>query len=381
MRICVAAGTRPEAIKLAPVHKAVQARPGWRSIWIASGQHGEMKDRALAALDVVPDVRLEAPEDAGSLAERLAHMIAEYDRALAALNPDMVLVQGDTSTTIAAALAAFTRQIPVGHVEAGLRTFDLGAPFPEEGWRCLVGRLAALHFAPTGRSAANLRREAIDPARIHITGNTVIDALKSLPAEPGALGLPAQGRRRVVVTLHRRENWDGGVDRVIAALLALRDRFADVDVVFVAHANPALSTRVRTRLEGERSVTVCDPLDYPEFVALMRTAVLMLSDSGGVQEEAPAFGVPVLVLRDTTERAEAIEAGVARLVGTDTAAIVEAAAHLLSDAEAWNAMARASNPFGDGRAAGKIVDAIAAWARDRGLGRADPPDAAASVSA
>lgn len=369
MRICIAAGTRPEAIKLAPVHKALLARPGWRSVWIASGQHGAVKDRALAALGVVPDVKLAAPADDESLAGRLAHMVREFDQAFAALNPDMVLVQGDTSTTMAGALAAFTRQIPIGHVEAGLRTFDLAAPFPEEGWRTLVGRLTALHFAPTGRAAANLRREGVPAARIHVTGNTVIDALRSL-ADDAPPPAGREGRRLVGVTLHRRENWDGAVDRVIDALIQLRDRFDDLDLVFVAHANPALASRVRARLQGERSVTVSDPLDYPEFVALMRASTLMLSDSGGVQEEAPAFGVPVLVLRDATERMEAIEAGTARLVGCDTDAIVAEASRLLSEPAAHAAMAQAANPFGDGHAAEAIVELIARWDAQRNPRRA-----------
>ena len=369
MRICIAAGTRPEAIKLAPVHKALLAREGWRSIWIASGQHGAVNDRALKALGVAPDVKLAPPADAESLAGRLAHMIREFDHAFAALDPDMVLVQGDTSSTIAGALAAFCRQIPIGHVEAGLRTFDLAAPFPEEGWRTLVGRLTALHFAPTGRAAANLRREGVPQSRVHVTGNTVIDALRSLPEGEGPF-TAAPGRRLVGVTLHRRENWAAGVDQVVAALLQLRDRFDDLDLVFVAHGNPALASRIRSQLQGERSVTVCDPLDYPEFVGLMRAATLMLSDSGGVQEEAPAFGVPVLVLRDTTERMEAVEAGTARLVGCDTAAIVDEASRLLSDAAAYEAMAKAANPFGDGHASETIVELIARWGAERRTGAA-----------
>jgi UDP-N-acetylglucosamine 2-epimerase (non-hydrolysing) len=367
MKVCIAAGTRPEAIKLAPVHRAILDRNGWRSIWIGSGQHGEVKTRALAALGVEADLILEAPGGDDSLGARLGQMICRYDAAFANLRPDLVLVQGDTSTTIAAAMAAFSRQIPVGHVEAGLRTYDLGAPFPEEGWRTLVADIAALHFAPTARAANNLLWEGVAADKIHVTGNTGIDALRLLgEAEPPAFLKAFEGRRLITVTLHRRENWGHALERVAEAIRRLRDRFPDVQFLFVSHANPALAARVRAAFAQERSVAVSDPLDYPEFVAVMRASTLMLSDSGGVQEEAPAFGVPVLVLRDTTERAEAIEAGVARLVGCETAAIVREASRLLSDRDAYEAMAKAVNPFGDGHAAEAIVMLIERWATARG---------------
>lgn len=326
-----------------------------------------MADRTLAAFGLAPDLRLDPPPDSESLGVRLGHLIAAFDRAFAEAEPDIVLVQGDTSTTAAAAIAAFSRRLPIGHVEAGLRTFDLTSPFPEEAWRTVVGELTALHFAPTEGAAANLRAAGVDPCKVHVTGNTVIDALKVFPHDhrPDFLAR-AEGRRIVGVTLHRRENWNGALDQVMDALTALRNRFEDVEIIFVAHANPALSQRVRARLDSEARIHVVDPLDYPDFVALMRESRLMLSDSGGVQEEAPAFGTPVLVLRETTERPEAIEAGVARLVGVDTGVIVETASRLLADDRAHAAMARAVSPFGDGAASGRIARLIRNWFLDAG---------------
>ena len=363
MKVSIAAGTRPEAIKLAPVYRVVQARAGWRAHWIASGQHGEVKTRALAALGVEPDEVLEPPPTEASVAERLSHMIARYDAALARTGTDLLIVQGDTSTTVAAALAAFTRQIPVAHVEAGLRTFDLTAPFPEEGWRTLVADIAALHFAPTAAAANNLRLEGIDTGRIHVTGNTVIDALRLLGEQPKPKFLKAFANRRLItVTLHRRENWDGALEQVAEGLRRIRARFPDVGVLFIAHVNPALASQVKSTFAEESGVVVSDPLDYPEFVSVMRASTLILSDSGGVQEEAPAFGVPVLILRDVTERMEAVKAGVARLVGADADAIESEATRLLASTAAYAAMAKAVNPFGDGHASERIVAAISEWA-------------------
>jgi UDP-N-acetylglucosamine 2-epimerase (non-hydrolysing) len=281
-------------------------------------------------------------------------------------------VQGDTTSTVAAAIAAFGHQIPIAHVEAGLRTFDLSKPFPEEAWRSLVGQIANLHFAPTERSAENLRRCGVSEQRVLVTGNTVIDALHWLLAHTPRSRIAerlALGRRIVLVTLHRRENWNGAFEDVCSALLTLRDRIADIEVLFVAHANPALKLEAQQRLAGQSRVQVLEPLDYATFIHLLRRSALVLSDSGGVQEEAPAFGVPVLVLRDTTERPEAIEEGVARLVGTNTALIVETAETLLTNEAAYRAMARAVSPFGDGKAAQRIAGAIAAYLASAGSRR------------
>jgi UDP-N-acetylglucosamine 2-epimerase (non-hydrolysing) len=357
MKFGLAAGTRPEVIKLAPVYEALIQTPGVMPSWVFSGQQDNLAKQAFAAFGHIPEISLPEPDGAASLAARLAHLTASFDEAWARMKPDAVIVQGDTSTTLAAALAAFARQIPVVHVEAGLRTFTLGAPFPEEAWRAMISQIAALHLAPTDRAAANLRRAGVDADRIVITGNTVVDALHRLAGSAPSPVTPAAGRRLVTVTLHRRENWELGLDKLMGAMLEIRDSAGDLEFAFVLHPNPILRRAAEQRLQNEPRITVLPPQDYPSFLALLKTSALILSDSGGVQEEAPCFGVPVLVLRETTERPEAVEAGVAKVIGVERRRVVMETLSLLRDAKAYASMARSVSPFGDGHAADRVVRA------------------------
>ncbi len=328
-----------------------------------------MNAQALETFGIIPDVRLVPPSPDRTLGGRFAQIMDRLDDTIGRIGPDLVLVQGDTSTTAAGAMAGFARRVPVGHIEAGLRTFDLDAPFPEEGWRCVISQLAALHFAPTGAAVANLLRAGVSHARIHQTGNTGIDAVRLVGERTAPVPL-TDSLRRVVVTVHRRENWGIELEQVLAAVLQLRDRVPDIEIVFVAHANPALRGRVDAILADQPRIRISDPLDYLGFLSHLKSASLVLSDSGGVQEEAPVLGIPVLVLRETTERAEAVEAGVARLVGTQTADIVATAERLLTQEAERMDMVRAVSPFGDGYAAERIADVIANWRSTRPLGGA-----------
>jgi UDP-N-acetylglucosamine 2-epimerase (non-hydrolysing) len=360
MRIAILAGTRPEVVKLAPVQAALRVHAGLEPVWISTEQQGALNAQALATLGIKPDIRLTPPSAKRTLGGRFAQMMDRLDATLGTLAPDLVLVQGDTSTTAAGAMAAFARRIPIGHVEAGLRTHDLSQPFPEEGWRCVIGQLAALHFAPTAMAARNLLGAGVAQDRIHITGNTGIDAVRLSGDRVRPAGL-ASGLRRVLVTVHRRENWGPELEQVLGALIQIRDRVSDIEIVFVAHANPALRGRVDAALSDQARIRVVEPLDYLGFLSQLKSATLVLSDSGGVQEEGPVLGVPVLVLRETTERGEAIVAGVARLVGTRTSDVVDAAVALLTDEPERMHMVRAVSPFGDGFAAERIAGVIAAW--------------------
>ncbi len=372
--IWIVAGTRPEIIKLAPVYLELLAVIGRKAKWIATGQHTDLGDQALAAFGIRPHLGLSPHEAApggarcapASIAQMFSAILHQMDAALArhatSRNaPSLVVVQGDTTSAVAAAVAAFSRGVPVAHVEAGLRTFDLARPFPEEGWRSILAQISALHFAPTESAARNLRRCGVPEASIAVTGNTVIDALHRLLK--GRAALPAGKRRMVLVTLHRRENWCEAFGEVCNALVRIRDAVPDIEIAFVSHANPALRLIAENRLAGQARISVLAPLDYPDFIDAMRRSVLILSDSGGVQEEAPALGVPVLVLRESTERPESIEAGVAELVGCDPERIYCRAVELLTDRTAYESMARQVNPFGDGRAANRIVSAIAQYGR------------------
>lgn len=366
MKVAILAGTRPEVVKLAPVRAALLAAD-ISVVWISTEQQGALNAQALETFQIVPDLRLVAPSPERTLGGRFAQIMDRLDQAIGETAPDLVLVQGDTSTTAAGAMAAFARRVPIGHVEAGLRTFDLNQPFPEEGWRCVVSQLANLHFAPTEAAARNLLGEGVARTCIHLTGNTGIDAVRLA----GGRALPqplTDGLRRVVVTVHRRENWGAGLERVLAALVGLRDLVSNIEIVFVAHANPALRGRVDRALRHQSRIRIVDPLDYLGFLSHLKGATLVLSDSGGVQEEAPVLGVPVLVLRDTTERAEAIAAGVARLVGTRTDHVVEAAAELLTNETERMSMVRAVSPFGDGFASDRIADVIVRWRASQPLG-------------
>ena len=363
----VAFGTRPEAIKMAPVVEALKSTDGIETIVAVTAQHRQMLDQVLELFDITPDIDLDVMAPDQSLPTLFARIVTGMSEALARTRPDLVLVHGDTSTTLACALAAFYQRIPVGHVEAGLRTGNMQSPWPEEANRRLTAPLASLHFPPTPTAAANLAREGIHDG-IVVTGNTVIDALLDVAGRLRsdaslADGLASQfpfldpSRRLLLVTGHRRENFGAKFEALCRALARLAER-DDVQIVYPVHLNPNVQEPVRRILGNSPGITLLPPLDYLPFVYLMSRAHLILTDSGGVQEEAPSLGKPVLVLRDTTERPEAVSAGTVRLVGTDEEAIVRNACELLDDPASYDAMARASNPYGDGNASPRIVEAI-----------------------
>lgn len=359
-------GTRPEAVKLAPVVRELARRPGLRARVCVTAQHREQLDQVLAAFRIAPDRDLDLMRPGQALPDLTARILTSVSAALAEERPDVVLVQGDTTTVMAAALAAFYDRIPVGHVEAGLRTDDRYSPFPEEINRRLAGALATWHFAPTPRAAAALRREGVPEGAIHVTGNTAIDALLAILAETAPPPFPFLGERRLIlVTAHRRENFGPPMAACFAALRAIVERNPDVELAYPVHLNPQVQEPARRILGGHDRIHLLPPADYAAFAHLMARATLIITDSGGIQEEAPTLGKPTLVMRRETERPEAIEAGTARLVGTDPARIVGEAERLLRDPDAYAAMARVANPFGDGHAAARIVDVIERHARDR----------------
>ena len=362
-KVLVVFGTRPEAIKMAPVVKELQRRSKQFGVTVCvTGQHREMLDQMLEVFDIQPDYDLDIMQPGQDLYDVSARILLGMREVLAKEKPDLVLVHGDTSTSTFAALAAFYQHIPVGHVEAGLRTGNIYSPWPEEMNRQLNGRLCTWHFAPTETARQNLLKEHVDDKHIVVTGNTVIDALHWVVASGKAVA-PQFGRdesrRMVLITGHRRENFGDGMKHICQAINALAEQFKDVDFVYPIHLNPNIRRPVQEIIDGSRSnVYLLEPLSYLKFVAMMQQSTLILTDSGGIQEEAPAFGRPVLVMRDTTERPEAIKAGTARLVGTDKDTIVEAVIDLLTDPEEYNIMAHAVNPFGDGHAAERIADTI-----------------------
>lgn len=364
MKVLFVFGTRPEAVKLCPLVLAMEHDPRLEPRVCVSAQHREMLDRILPVFGVVPHHDLDVMRPGQTLAALTARVVAALDPILELEKPDFLLVQGDTTTTFAAALAAFYRHVPVGHVEAGLRTGSLAEPFPEELNRVLTTRLAALHFAPTARAASNLLHEHVPAESIHVTGNTGIDALLlvrdklergELPGYDGPL--PAPGKHLIVMTAHRRESFGPGFDRICDAALLLAAR-GDCELIYPVHPNPNVREVVNRRLRGVPGITLLEPLDYVPFVDLMRRADILLTDSGGVQEEGPALGKPVLVMRDRTERQEAVEAGVAHLVGTDPAAISAAIARTLETLNSASGANPIDSPFGDGRASARIVDLI-----------------------
>jgi len=360
-RILVVLGTRPEAIKLAPVINALRATPDALSVGVCvTGQHREMLTPILELFGIVPDYQLGLMTPNQKLARLTSAILDEITPVLDAFRPDWVIVQGDTTTALAACLASFYQGVRVAHVEAGLRTNDKRRPFPEEANRRIVDTLSDLHFAPTERARRSLLAEGTNPATVHVTGNTVIDALCQISAREYDVGSgPLAGvpfdRRIVLVTAHRRESFGQGMIAICRALARLVDEVPDVQVVYPVHLNPNVRDPVRERLGGDPRISLLPPLDYQALVHLMRRATLILTDSGGIQEEAPTLGKPVLVLREVTERPEAIEAGCARLVGTDASRIVSEARRLLQDRGAYDRMARVVNPFGDGRASERIV--------------------------
>lgn len=365
----VAFGTRPEAIKMAPLITALKARPELETIVAVTAQHRSMLDQVLDLFDITPDEDLNVMVPGQSLSGLTSRIIQGMEQIVARHRPDIVLVHGDTTTTLATSLATFYQRIAIGHVEAGLRTGDINSPWPEEANRRLTGALADLHFAPTARSAANLKAENVDPATIHVTGNTVIDALLQVDGKlreddtlrgrmQALFPFLTPGKRLLLVTGHRRENFGDGFERICKALAELANR-PDLQVVYPVHLNPNVQEPVHRHLSGLHNVYLIEPQDYLPFVYLMQQSHLILTDSGGVQEEAPSLGKPVLVMRATTERPEAVEAGTVSLVGTDDARIVAAVAHLLDDANAYAQMATAHNPYGDGKACERIVAALA----------------------
>ncbi|WP_367131738.1 non-hydrolyzing UDP-N-acetylglucosamine 2-epimerase [Saccharothrix sp. HUAS TT1] len=363
--VVLLAGTRPEAVKVAPVALALADHPVLRPVIVHSGQHTGVVEQALRAFDLRVDVELDVPRPTGGQAELLARLVARFDRVLRERHPAVVLVQGGTTTALAGALAAFWLGIPVAHLEAGLRTGDLAGPFPEEGNRQMIARIAALHLAPTDDDAATLVGEGLPDREIVVTGNTVVDAVQrvaaaDLPARDPDLVrlervLDERSDRLVLVTAHRRESWGEPLARVLRAVRALADRHPDVRVLLPAHPNPGVRAAARTALGGHDRIVVTEPLDYSDLVRALRRAALVLTDSGGLQEEAPSFGVPVLVLREATERVSAVEAGCAWLVGTDPIRILAEAGWVLG---ARLRLPLGHNPFGDGGAAARVRGAL-----------------------
>lgn len=361
--VAVLAGTRPEMIKLAPVVKALR-REAVETMLVATAQHREMLDQVLDVFGLTPDLDLDIMRPDQTLFELSARLLPALEQTYARLEPALVVLQGDTTTAFLSALAAYYLRIPVAHVEAGLRTGDKHNPFPEEINRRLISVVADLNFAPTEAAKRNLLDEGIDAASIHVTGNTVVDALLDVAGRPHDFedetlrGLDWAGRRVLLVTAHRRESFGEPLRRVFQALRSLAERRADVEIVYPVHPNPNVRGTAHELLDGVERVHLIEPLCYPDFVHAMKRAALVLSDSGGVQEEAPSLETPVLVLRERTERPEALEAGATRLVGTDPERIVSAVDELLTDHAAYDAMACAPNPYGDGRAGERIARAV-----------------------
>ncbi len=367
--VWLVAGTRPEAVKMAPVALALAAEGRMRPVVIATGQHPEMVDQALATFGLTPDERLTPNRRTGSQPELLSGLLTGLEEVAERRPPAAVVVQGDTTTTLAGALAAFWRRVPVVHLEAGLRSFDLNAPFPEELNRKLVTQAATLHLAPTPDAAANLRAEGVPEGSVLVAGNTVVDAILAVTDKATAVHDPELATllenatsgavKLMLVTLHRRESWGEPMRRILRAVAELLAADPALRVVLPAHPNPEVRSLVREELDGNPGALITGPLPYPELAATLAASTLVLSDSGGIQEEAPTFGVPVLVLRDVTERMEAVNAGCALLVGTDRERIVSTAKHLLGDPAARTRMTSGGNPFGDGAAAERTERALA----------------------
>lgn len=372
VRVMLVFGTRPEAIKMAPLALRLKADPRFDCRICVTGQHRQMLDQVLRIFKLEASYDLSIMRPRQDLSDVTSAVLLGMREVLAEFTPDIVLVHGDTATTFAATLSAYYHQIPVGHVEAGLRTHNLYSPWPEEANRKLTGALAALHFAPTASSAENLYREGVDPMTVIVTGNTVIDALlqvvEQLRGDPALQrkiesNLPAlpETRRMILVTGHRRESFGGGFERICEALARIATQFDDVDIIYPVHLNPSVQEPVHQLLAGIENIHLIEPQDYLPFVHLIDRAYIVLTDSGGVQEEAPSLGKPVLVMRETTERPEAVAAGTVKLVGTDVQAIVSAIEQLLTDEAEYSRMSFAHNPYGDGAACGRIVDGLIDW--------------------
>lgn len=361
MRIFVVVGTRPEAIKMAPVYKALQATQGLDPILISTGQHREMIQQVFDWFQLTPDEDLQVMRPNQTLTQVMTRSLAGLDQMIEKYRPSVVLAQGDTTTVMAAALVAFNNEIPFGHVEAGLRTYDLHRPFPEEGFRQMAGRVAKWHFAPTRRAAAALQDEQVN-GDIHVVGNTVIDALLSTARRDPDIGITLQRDKLCLITGHRRENHGPRFEAAFGSLARLAAENPDTDFVYPVHLNPNVKVAAHRILDGLANIQLIAPVPYPQMVALMKRSRLIITDSGGIQEEAPSLGVPVLVMRNSTERQEAVECNVAKLVGTDAKLIVSSANELLRDDAAHARMSDASNPFGDGRSAQNICGILKEYA-------------------
>jgi UDP-N-acetylglucosamine 2-epimerase len=356
MRVLVVLGTRPEAIKLAPVIEAMRADPDIEPILVSTGQHREMVATALDWFGITPDHDLAIMTPNQTLTDVITQSMKGLDALILKYTPDAVVAQGDTATVFAAALSAFHRQIPFGHVEAGLRTYDLEHPFPEEGYRQLVSRITRWHFCPTERAAEAVRGEK-GQGVVHVVGNTVVDALLSTAERVKQADGQARERRYVLITGHRRENHGAAFDVLFGALARLAEMNPDVDFIYPVHLNPNVQKAARAHLGGKENIQLIEPVSYPEIVRLMLGAAVICTDSGGIQEEAPSFGVPVLVMRQTTERQEAVDAGVCELVGNNPERMVERAYELLAHPERFTAR-DTPNPFGDGLASKRICDVL-----------------------
>ncbi|WP_184041908.1 non-hydrolyzing UDP-N-acetylglucosamine 2-epimerase [Chitinivorax tropicus] len=356
--LCVV-GTRPEAVKMAPVILALRNEPWVNARVLATAQHRQMLDQVNKFFDIEPDIDLDIMRPNQALTTLTARLLLDLDDVLQAERPDAVLVQGDTTTVMAVALACFYHRIPIGHVEAGLRTWDMQNPFPEEANRVIAGKLARWHFAPTEDSRQNLLKEGVPDSEIIVTGNTVIDALLMTAARDLVLPISLDpSKRLVLVTSHRRENFGEPFHSICRALRTLAQNNPSVQFLYPVHPNPNVKNVAYEFLSELPNFTLCEPLDYAPFIAAMKRAYIILTDSGGVQEEAPALGKPVLVLRDETERPEAVEQGVVKLVGPNYERIVEEAQRLLDDEATYEAMARGVSPYGDGHAAERIVKTL-----------------------
>ena len=373
MKVLTVFGTRPEAIKMAPLVHALADHPNFESSVCVTAQHREMLDQVLQIFEIHPDIDLDLMRPGQDLFDVTSGVLQGMKQVLQRVKPDALLVHGDTTTALATAIAGFYSGIAVGHVEAGLRTYDLQAPYPEEFNRQVVSRVARWHFAPTEQSRQNLFDEKVSPETIHVTGNTVIDSLfwvlKRLDGDPQRkskiesflnrqLSFPWQTQRFVLITGHRRENFGQGFLQICEALRSLAESFAEVHFVYPVHLNPAVQKPVFELLQALPNVHLLPPLEYEPFLLLLKHAYFVLTDSGGIQEEAPSLGKPVLVMRDVTERPEAVEAGTVRLVGADCGRIVDSVSELISMPESYAHMAKAYNPYGDGQACARILEAL-----------------------
>ena len=373
MKVLTVFGTRPEAIKMAPLVHALADHPNFESSVCVTAQHREMLDQVLQIFEIHPDIDLDLMRPGQDLFDVTSGVLQGMKQVLQRVKPDALLVHGDTTTALATAIAGFYSGIAVGHVEAGLRTYDLQAPYPEEFNRQVVSRVASWHFAPTEQSRQNLFDEKVSPETIHVTGNTVIDSLfwvlKRLDEGPQRkskiesflnrqLSFPWQTQRFVLITGHRRENFGQGFLQICEALRSLAESFPKVDFVYPVHLNPAVQKPVFELLQALPNVHLLPPLEYEPFLLLLKHAYFVLTDSGGIQEEAPSLGKPVLVMRDVTERPEAVEAGTVRLVGADCGRIVDSVSELISMPESYAHMAKAHNPYGDGQACARILEAL-----------------------